>query len=93
MQHEIRETERIIDFLGENNNRVSNIRRLGTLTKSNFKPRSLLVTFNNSRTVRILIANAHKIKNFNQFNGTRIFVSKSLTKEEQIQEKECPIKR
>ena len=93
MQHEIKETQRIIDFLGENENTVSNIRRLGKFTKSSSKPRSLLVTFNNSWTVRKLIANAHKIKYFNQDNGTKIFVSKSLTEEEQIKEKECLIKR
>ena len=93
MQHEIKETQRIIDFLGENENTVSNIRRLGKFTKSSSKPRSLLVTFNNSWTVRKLIANAHKIKYFNQDNGTKIFVSKSLAKEEQIKEKECLIKR
>ena len=93
MQHEIKETQRIIDFLGENENTVSNIRRLGKFTKSSSKPRSLLVTFNNSWTVRKLLANAHKIKYYNQDKGTTIFVSKSLTKEEQIKEKECLIKR
>ena len=94
MQHEIKETQRIIDFLGENENKVSNIRRLGKFTKSSSKPRSLLVTFNNSWTVRKLIANAHKIKYINQDNGTKTMEqSKSLTKEEQIKEKECLIKR
>ena len=92
MQHEIKETQRIIDFLGENENTVLIIRRLGKFTKSSSKPRSLLVTFKNSSTIRKLIANAHEIKYFNQNNGTKIFVSKFLTKEEQIKEKECLIK-
>ena len=37
MRHEIKETQRIIDFLGENENTVSNIRRLGKFTKSSKK--------------------------------------------------------
>ena len=48
MQHEIKETQRIIDFLGEKENTVSNIRRLVKFTKSSSKPRSLLASFNNS---------------------------------------------
>ena len=51
MQHEIKETQRAIDFLGENENTVSNIIRLVKFTKSSSKPRSLLANFNNSRTV------------------------------------------
>ena len=92
MQHEIKETQRVIDFLGENENTVLNITRLGKFTKSISKPRSLIVTFKNSSTVRKLIANAHEIKYFNQDNVTKIFVSKFLTKEEQIKEKECLMK-
>ena len=84
MQHEIRETQRIIDFHGEDEKSVSNIRRLVKFTKSSVNSRSLLVTFNNSWTVRKLIASAHKTKYFNQDISIKIFVSKSLTKEEQI---------
>ena len=78
MQHEIIETQRSIDFHGEKDKTVSNIRRLGKFTKSSLKPRSLFVAFNNSSTVRKLFANAHKIKYYNQGEGTKIFVSKSL---------------
>ena len=93
MQHEIKETQRIIDFFGENENTVSNIRRLGKFTKSSSKPRWLLVTFYNSWTVRNLISNAHKIKYHNQNNGKKTFVSKSLTKEEHVKAKKCLIKQ
>ena len=93
IHYEIKETQRINDFLGENENTVSKIRRLGKFIKSSSKPRSLFVSFNNSWTVRKLLANAHKVKYFNQDNGTKIFVSKSLTTEEQIEEKECKIIR
>ena len=66
MQHEIKETQRIIDFHGEDEKTVSNIKRVVKFTKSSSKPRSLLVTLNNSWTERKLIANAHKTKYFNQ---------------------------
>ena len=93
MQHEIKETRRIIDFLGETDNTVYNIRRLGNFSKSSSKPRSLLVTFNNFWTIQKLLANAHKITCYNQDKRTKIFVSKSQNKEEPIKEKECLIKR
>ena len=48
MQHEIKETQRIIDFLGQKENTVSNIRRLVKFTKSSSIPRSLLASFNDS---------------------------------------------
>ena len=41
--------------------------------------------------VRKLLANTQKMKYYNQDRGKKIFVSKSLTKEEQIKEKECLI--
>ena len=92
-QHEIKETLRIIDFHGENDNTVSNIRRMRKITKSSSKPRSLLRTFNNFWNVtKLLETLAQKMKNYNQNRGIKIFVSKSLTKEEQIKEKECLIK-
>ena len=96
MQHEIKETQRIIDFHRENEKfriSISNIRRLGNFIKPSSKPRSLLVTFNNSWTVRKLTANANKIRYFNQDNGTKIIVSKTLTKQKQFKDKECLIKR
>ena len=40
-----------------------------------------------------MLANAQKIKYYKKDKGTKIFVSKFVTKEEQIKEKECLIKR
>ena len=80
MQHEIKETRRIIEFLGETYNTVYNIRRLGNFSKSSSKLRSLLVTSNNSWTIQKLLENAHKITCYNQDKKIKIFVSKSLNK-------------
>ena len=40
-----------------------------------------------------MLANAQKIKYYKKDKGTKIFVSKFVTKKEQIKEKECLIKR
>ena len=89
----MKETELIVGFLGEVEITVSNISRLGKFTKLSSNPRWLFVTFHNSLTVRKLLANAHKFKYYSQGIDGKIFVDKSLAKEEQIKGKECLIKR
>ena len=55
MQHEFRESKKILTFLGEEENGITNIRRLGLFNRIASRPRQILLTFNNYWIVQKLL--------------------------------------
>ena len=53
----------------------------------------MLVTLSNPWAVRKVLSKAPMLKSFKPDNTNKVFMSKSLTKEEQQKEKECLQKR
>ena len=93
MEHEFRESKKILNFLGEDENGITNIRRLGKFNKTASRPRPILVTFNNYWTVKKLLAGAFRLKNYNEEHESSIFLNRFLNKDEQEREKLCLSKR
>ena len=51
--------------------------------------RSLLISFNTPWTVRKILARTNTLRQYTSENGTNIFISKYLNKDEQLNEKQC----
>lgn len=89
-EHDESEMSRILHTLGESSsNQVASLFRLGKFVKDARRPRSILVKFTSEWAARKCLAKSHLLKNFEY----PIFVSKSLSKEEVIQEKTILKKR
>ena len=93
VKFEQNETESILSYLGDDDYGITNIRRLGKYDSKSPRPRSLLISFNTPWTVRKILARANALRQYNLDNGTNIFISKSLNKDDQLKEKQCLSKR
>ena len=83
MQHEFRESKKVLTFLGEDENGITNIRHLGKFNKIASRPRPKLITFHNYWTVKQLLAGAFRLEGYNEPNESKIFLNRSSNKDEQ----------
>ena len=90
---ETQQVEEVFDFLGEEKPDIKNIRRLGKRHTATDRPRTMLLTLSNPWAVRKILSKAPLLKNFKPEIANKIFISKSLTKDEQLKEKACLQKR
>ena len=90
---ETQQVEEIFDFLGEEKPDIKNIRRLGKRNTETDRPRTMILTLSNPWTVRKILSKAPMLKNFKPQNANKLYMSKSLTKSEQLKQKACLQKR
>ena len=90
---ETQQVEEVFDFLGEEKLDIKNIRRPGKTNTATARPRTMLLTLSNPWAVRKILSKAPLLKNFKPDIANKIFISKSLTKDEQLKEKACLQKR
>ena len=90
---ETQQVEEIFDFLGEEKPDIKNIRRLGKRNTETDRPRTMILTLSNPWTVRKILSKAPMLKNFKHQNANKVYMSKSLTKSEQLKQKACLQKR
>ena len=90
---ETQQVEEVFNFLGEEKPDIKNIRRLGKRNTATDRPRTMILTLSNPWAVRKIISKAPLLKNFKPEIANKIFISKSLTKDEQLKEKACLQKR
>ena len=79
----------IIENLGLSSVGVSGFRRLGNFDSTRLKPRQILVKFSDSYTVEKVLARSSMLKLYEPTYNRKtyhVFLSKSLTKEEQLKE-------
>ena len=91
LSHDSYEIEKVLNHLGEETNCIADLKRLGKFDKDKKRPRTILLRLNNTWTARKLLAKAKQLKNFE--GATKVFISKSLNKEEQKIENKLLMKR
>ena len=89
---ETQQVEKVFNFLEEKPD-IKNIRRLGKRNTATDRPRTMILTLSNSWAVRKILSKTPLLKNFKPEIANKIFISKSLTKDEQLKEKACLQKR
>ena len=83
----------VFDVLGEVKPDITNIRRLGKSTMANNGPITMLISSSNPWAVKKVLSKTPMLKNYKSDKANIVFLSKSLTKEEQQKEKVCLQKR
>ena len=89
VEHDKTEVEKVFNHLCEDLSCVSDVRRLGKWKPDKNRPRPLLLSLTNPWTARKILSRAHTMNEYNKANNCRIYVGKSLTKDEQELEKKC----
>ena len=79
----------IMEFLNETPTKIGT-GHIGKVDPLKERPRSMIMTLNNPKDVRKILAKAHELRHFPE---TRIFISKSLSYEEMHAEKTVLFKR
>ena len=93
VKFEQNQTESILNYLGDDDYEITNIRRLGKYDSRRSRPRSFLISFNTPGTVRKILTRANAFRQYKMDNGTNIFFSRSLNKDDLLEEKQCLGKR
>ena len=95
-EHDEKQLFDVVHYLGVGKEDISGFRRLGKYNSQNPRARQTLVKFSNTYTVDKILARAPMLKVFEPtYNDEayRVFVSKSLNKEEQMKERTLLKKR
>ena len=95
-EHDEKLISEAIGYLGVDHTEISGFHRLGKFNPDNTRPRQTLVKFRNSYIVDKLLARASMLKVYEPEFGNikyRIYLSKSLNKEEQLLEQKLLRKR
>ena len=89
IEHDKIQVEKFLNHLCEDLSCVSDIHRLRKWKpgKNDQRPRPLLLSLTNPWTVRKLLSRAHTMNEYNR--DCKIYVGKSLTKDEQELERKC----